>query len=326
MTTQTPARMRAVRNTAAGIEVQDVAEGDRDGLAVVNVVASGICGSDLHMLEWGPLPFTLGHEIGGHLDDGTPVTVWPLVPCGECDRCVAGEPQQCRTGTTRIYGVGPEGGMADRILVDPRNIVPLPSELPARDACLVEPIACSVHALRRAGVCASDRVAVIGAGSIGLGAVSVARFMDCRVEVEARHESQRAAAAAIGAGFVAAEADSAYDVVVDAAGTSSSIARAFALLRPGGTMVVVSSQWAPVEFPMFFASGEPTIVTANMHGPGTSAAGGTTDMQESARLLAAMPEVASAMITHRFPLEEAPHAFAVAADRSSGSIKVVLEP
>jgi threonine dehydrogenase-like Zn-dependent dehydrogenase len=318
--------MRAVRNTATGIEVQDVTEGERDGLAVVNVVASGICGSDLHMMEWGPLPFTLGHEIGGHLDDGTPVTVWPIVPCGECDRCLAQEPQQCRTGNSRIYGVGPEGGMADRILVDPRNVVTLPAGLDARDACLVEPIACSVHALRRAGVNASDRVAVVGAGSIGLGAVSVARFMGTAVDVEARHESQRAAVATIGAGFVTPEADSEYDVVVDAAGTSSSIARSLQLLRPGGTMVVVSSQWEAVEFPMFFASGEPTIITANMHGPGTSANGGTTDMEESARLLAAMPEVAKAMITHRFPLDQAPKAFAVAADRSSGSIKVVLEP
>jgi len=318
--------MRAVRNTADGIAVQEVPEGERDGLAVVNVASSGICGSDLHMMEWGPLPFTLGHEIGGHLDDGTPVTVWPLVPCGECDRCLAGEPQQCRTGNARIYGVGPEGGMADRILVDPRNVVTLPDGLAARDACLVEPIACSVHALRRAGVRPSDRVAVVGAGSIGLGAVSVARFFGNPVDVEARHESQRAAVASIGAGLVAAEAENEYDVVVDAAGTSSSIARSFALLRPGGTLVVVSSQWEAVEFPMFFASGEPTIVTANMHGPGTSASGGTTDMQESARLLAAMPEVASAMITHRFPLDQAPKAFATAADRSSGSIKVVLEP
>jgi threonine dehydrogenase-like Zn-dependent dehydrogenase len=323
--------MRAVRHTETGIEVQQVDEGERDGLAVVHVVSSGICGSDLHMMDWGALPFTLGHEVGGHLDDGTPVTVWPLVPCGSCDRCLANEPQQCRTGNSRIYGVGPEGGMADRILVDPRNVVPLPAGLSEREACLVEPIACSVHALRRARVSASDSVAVVGAGSIGLGAVAAARFLGCRVDVAARHERQRAAAASLGAGAPAegVEAGGSYDVVVDAAGTSGSIARSFELLRPGGTLVVVSSQWEPVAFPMFFASKEAVVVTATMHGPGTSVAdplSGTTDMQESARLLAAMPEVATAMITHRFPLEQAPKAFAVAADRSAGSIKVVLEP
>jgi threonine dehydrogenase-like Zn-dependent dehydrogenase len=322
--------MRAVRHTETGIEVQQVPEGDRDGMTVVRVVSSGICGSDLHMLDWGALPFTLGHEVGGRLDDGTPVTIWPLVPCGACDRCLAGEPQQCRTGNSRIYGVGPEGGMADRILVDPRNVVPLPDGLTERDACLVEPIACSVHALRRAGVTAGDRVAVVGVGSIGLGAVSVARFLGCRVDVSARHERQRAAAASLGAGEpIEGAGCEGYDVVVDAAGTTGSIARSFELLRPGGTVVIVSSQWEPVQFPMFFASKEAVLVTATMHGPGTSAEdplNGTTDMQESARLLAAMPEVATAMITHRFPLDQAPKAFATAADRSAGAIKVVLEP
>ena len=154
---------------------------------------------------------------------------------------------------------------------------------------------------------AGDRVAVVGAGSIGLGAVSVARFLGCRVDVAARHDRQRAAAASLGAGQPLEGVE--YDVVVDAAGTTGSIARSFELLRPGGTLVIVSSQWEPVEFPMFFASKEAVIVTATMHGPGTTTldpAGGTTDMQESARLLAAMPEVASAMITHRFPLDQAP--------------------
>ncbi len=84
--------------------------GERDGLAVVNVASSGICGSDLHMLEWGALPFTLGHEIGGHLDDGTPVTVWPLVPCGSATGAWPASRSSAAPALSRIYGVGPEGG------------------------------------------------------------------------------------------------------------------------------------------------------------------------------------------------------------------------
>jgi threonine dehydrogenase-like Zn-dependent dehydrogenase len=315
--------MQAVRQTAAGIAVVDVPEPDASAATgvVIQVRSSGICGSDLHMLEWGPLPFTLGHEIGGVLPDGSPVTVWPFVPCETCDRCLAGEAQQCRTVVSRIYGVGPDGGMSNLMLVDPVCVVPLPDGLSAADACLVEPIACSVHALRRAGVTSSDRVAVVGAGSIGLGAASVARFLDCRVDVAARHDSQRAAASAIGAGT---DPSGEYDVVVDAAGTTGSTVRSLELLRPGGTIVVVSSAWEPVELPMYFASKEPTLITSTMHGRGGGRA--TTDMQESALLLAAMPEVAPALITHRFPLDQAAAAFAAAADRSAGAIKVVLEP
>jgi threonine dehydrogenase-like Zn-dependent dehydrogenase len=310
--------MQAVRNTDAGVTVVDVPEPVGDG-QLVDVVSSGICGSDLHMIGWGPLPATLGHEIGGQLADGTPVAIWSLLPCGHCDRCRAGELQQCRSGTSTLYGVSLDGGMADRIQVDPRCLVPLPTGLTPADACLVEPIACSVHAFRRAGVAGTDRVAVVGAGSIGLGAAAVAKWRGCPVDVAARHPAQRAAAETIGAGL-APEGE--YDVVIDAAGTSGSLARSIELLRPGGTVILVSTAWEPMLFPAFFMNKEPTIYTATMHGEHS----GGSDMADAAQLLADLPQVAPAMITHRFPLAKAADAFGVAADRSAGAIKVVLEP
>src|SRR5687767_2516042 len=174
--------MRAVRNTDSGITVLDVPEPSETGVAV-QVAGAGICGSDLHMLQWGPMPFTLGHEVGGRLDDGTPVAVWPSRPCGVCDRCLAGEVQQCREGA-RVYGsTYGDGGMADRVVVEQRNIVPLPPGVDPGDAALVEPLACSVHAFHRGKVERGNRVAVVGAGSIGLGAASVARWLDCDVDV-----------------------------------------------------------------------------------------------------------------------------------------------
>jgi threonine dehydrogenase-like Zn-dependent dehydrogenase len=310
--------MRAVRHADAGIVVATVPEPDPDALAV-RVSSSGICGSDLHLLAWGALPFTLGHEVGGVLDDGTPVAVWPARPCGWCDRCLAGAPTQCRTGTATGYGVGADGGMADAIAVDPQNVFPLPAGLSASDGALVEPIACSVHAFRRAGVTRGDRVAVVGAGSIGLGAAAVARWMDCTVDVAARHPVQRSAAGVIGAG---SEPSGEYDVVVDAAGTASAVRRCFSLLRPGGTVVLVASYWEPVEFPQFFTMKEPTIVTATVHGEAEEG----HDMAAAAQLLADMSEVPGALITHRLPLDRAPEAFRIAADRAAGAIKVVLEP
>lgn len=311
--------MRAVRHTHAGIETLDVPEPAAGDGVRVRVRSSGICGSDLHMIGWGPMPVTLGHEIGGHLDDGTPVAVWPLVPCGTCDRCVAGEVSQCRTGPAQVYGIGRDGGMADEIVVDPGCVVPLPAGLDVADGALVEPVACAVHALRRVGVSPGDRVAVVGAGSIGLGAAAAARWMDYPVDVTARHDHQRNAATGIGVGV---EPSGEYDVVVDAAGTDTAVAQCVELVRPGGTIALLASYWDPVVFPQFFSMKEPVLVGANMHGRDASG----TDMEAAAQLLADLPEVASAMVTHRFPLARAAEAFGVAAERAAGAIKVVLEP
>lgn len=310
--------MRAVRHTASGIEVLDVPDPDAPGIRVA-VRSSGICGSDLHMLAWGPMPQVLGHEVGGRLDDGTPVAVWPSRPCGHCDRCRAGEVAQCRTGMASVYGVSSDGGMADAMVVDERNVIPLPPGVDPADAALVEPLACSVHALRRARVTSSDRVAVVGAGAIGLGAAAVARWLGCPVDVAARHPAQRDAALAFGAG---ADPEGEYDVVVDAAGTTSALETAVGLLRPGGTIVVVATHWEPIQLPQFFTSKEPTVVTAVTHGDTEQG----HDMVAAAQVLADIPEVPGAIITHRLPLDRAADAFRIAADRAAGAIKVVLEP
>ena len=312
--------MRAVRHTENGIEIADVARPDTDdGRVRVHVRSAGICGSDLHMLTWGPMPVTLGHEVAGHLDDGTPVAVWPLVSCGECDRCVAGELSQCRRVMSTLYGLGRDGGMADELVVEESCLVPLPAGLDVADAALVEPVACSLHALRRAGLREDERVAVVGAGAIGLAAAGVARAMGCTVDVMARHDGQRDAAVRIGAG-TAPEGE--YDVVVDAAGTDSALVTCFDLLRPGGTVALVASYWEPVRFPQFFSVKEPVVVGSNMHGHDESG----RDMDAAARVLADFPEIAPALVTHRFPLDRAADAFTVAADRAAGSIKVLLEP
>jgi threonine dehydrogenase-like Zn-dependent dehydrogenase len=312
--------MRAVHRTHNGIEVLDVARPGTDDRRVrVRVRAAGICGSDLHMVGWGPMPTTLGHEVAGRLDDGTPVAVWPLVACGECDRCVTGEVTQCRRASSLMYGVGRDGGMADELVIEESCLVPLPAGLDVADASLVEPVACSVHALRRAGLRGDERVVVVGAGPIGLAAAAVAKAMGCTVDVMARHDSQRSAARKIGAGV---EPAGEYDVVVDAAGTDSAVALCCELLRPGGTIAVVSVYWEPVRFPQFFSMKEPVVVASNYHGHGEDG----RDMDAAAQVLADSPEIAAAMVTHRFPLYDAAHAFAVAADRAAGAIKVVLEP
>jgi threonine dehydrogenase-like Zn-dependent dehydrogenase len=312
--------VRAVRCTANGIAVIEVPEPDAAG-PTLSVSAAGICGSDLHLVERGPLPFTLGHEFAGVLDDGTPVAVDPGAPCGRCDQCQGGAGHRCRTGTGRMLGVAVDGGMAERIAVREHAVIPLPVGLNLADACLVEPLGVAVHGLRIADVTASTRVAVVGAGAIGLAAVAAARGFGCdEVGLVARHAHQQIAGERLGATIVG---DCEYDVVVEAAGTETALATGAALCRPGGEVLFLSTHWQPVPVPGIVAlMKELTFRWSYTYGTHP----GGRDLDDAAALLARDPEIAATLVTHRFPLDEAPAAFRVAADRGHGAIKVVLEP
>jgi threonine dehydrogenase-like Zn-dependent dehydrogenase len=209
--------------------------------------------------------------------------------------------------------------MAERCLVPAAAVVRLPGGVPLRDACLVEPLAVAVHGIRRGRVRPEERVAVVGGGSIGQLAVVACKAAGVAVDVEARHEHQRAAASRLGAGTVT----DGYDVVVEAAGTSSALARAVELARPGGRIVLLGTYWDAVEMPgQAIAMKELELLPANMY----ARVGPSRDFDVAAAILAHQPDVAGIVITHRFPLDAAHEAFATAADRASGAIKVVLEP
>jgi threonine dehydrogenase-like Zn-dependent dehydrogenase len=312
--------MRGVCNTERGIEVLDVPDPDPAGGVRVTIRSAGICGSDLHMIGFGPIPFPLGHELGGVLDDGTVVAIDPNDPCGACDQCVAGHRHRCRLVAERARGTGAPGGMADAIVVDESALVPCPPGLDASDACLVEPLGVAVHGLRIVDVAPSDRVAVIGAGSIGLCALAAARPVAGEIALVARHDHQRAAGERLGA---TASVDGEYDVVVECAGTDDALATAAQLCRPGGVVLFLSTHWTPVTLP-----GIPALMKelGFRWGFTYGAYDGGRDLDDAASILAADPTIADELITHRFALDDAAEAFRVAADRASGSIKVVLEP
>lgn len=312
--------MRAVRNTEDGVAVVQVPDPEPGADQVrIRVRSTGICGSDFHILEWGPRPVTLGHEFAGLLDDGTPVAVEPQVPCGTCDRCLAGAGQQCRTIFDRTYGFSLDGGLADEVLVHPSCVVPLPAGIDLTQAGLVEPLAVAVHALHRGGVEAGSRVLVVGGGSIGLAVVAAARWLGADVTLSARHDHQVRAGERLGAG---APTRDDHDVVIDAAGTQSSLDQAVRQVRPGGTVVAAGTYWSPVQIGVLLSLKEVVLVPSVTYGEH----GGHREFDEAAEVLAATPELADTMITHRFGLDDAAEAFRVAADRSAGAIKVQLTP
>ncbi len=312
--------MRAVRNTDRGIEVVDVAPVEPgDGLVRVRVRAAGICGSDLHLVEWGPMPVTLGHEFAGLLDDGTEVAVQPQTPCLECDRCRADDDHLCRTLLSRTHGVSIDGGLADEVLVDPRAVIPLPAGVALDDAGLVEPLAVAVHGLNIVAVETGQRVLVIGGGSIGLCAVAALGQRGVAPDLVTRHAHQAEAGERLGA---TAGLDADYDLVIDAAGSQPAVDQAFDRVRPGGTVVALATYWAPVQVGLAMSTKEVRFVASSGYGHHH----GAREFAEAAGVLAAVPELPAALVTHRFGLDDAAEAFRVAGDRASGAIKVQLHP
>jgi threonine dehydrogenase-like Zn-dependent dehydrogenase len=309
--------MRAVRNTSTGPAVVDVGEPDGDGL-LLRVVSSSICGTDVGLVAMGSVGYTLGHEFAGVAEDGRAYSVEPSLSCGACPECEAGHTQRC-VGPHTNLGIFVDGGLCERIRIPAANLVPLPPGLDVRDACLVEPGSVAWHGVRRAAIQPGERVVVVGGGAIGLLVVAVARHMGTTVDLEARYPHQRDAAARLGAG----PPSGAYDVVVDAAGTESGLARCSDLARPGGRVVLlgVYHHLVPVPGVMTLVK-ELTWIGAMAYGRHD----GVREVDEVAAVLATSPDIAPTLITHRLSLDDAIEAFRVAADRKSGVIKVAIHP
>ena len=104
-----------------------------------------------------------------------------------------------------IHGVGRDGGMAEKIIVPSRCIALLPNNVSAADACLVEPLAVAAHGLRMLDLKPNSRVAIIGAGAIGLAAAAILTPHVATVDIAARHNAQKEAAEGRGRRLQAAD-------------------------------------------------------------------------------------------------------------------------
>jgi L-iditol 2-dehydrogenase len=312
--------MKAVRCCDKQVQVVEVPAPDGEGVTV-NVSSAGICGSDLHMVNAGyDLPSTMGHEVAGTLSDGTAVALEPVAPCGHCDMCVQGDYQLCRLSAGMVYGVGLDGGMAEQIIVPERSIVVLPNNVSASDACLVEPLGVAAHGIRMLDIQPNSRIAIIGAGAVGLAAAAVLTPFVATVDIAARHDVQKQAAERLGARL---NPSGEYDFVVECAGNSEALAQAARLCKPGAVILLLANYWDGAEFPAFDVGLKGLKIYASfMYGR----QGLVRDVDTAAQLMAQRPELADIMITHRLPLDAAAEAFTIAADRKAGAIKVVLEP
>ena len=311
--------MKAVRSVQGGVAVVELDEPPGTG-ELLHMKATSICGSDLSYIRFGSRSI-LGHELAGLREDGTPVVVEAIYGCMECAQCARGAYNLCPTHGQRALGISADGGMAEYFRAPAARLVALPPGLGVHEASLVEPAAVSWHALRLAGTGPQTRVAVVGAGALGLLAVAGARRLGAtEVALGARHPYQKEAGERLGGDV---DPEGLYDVVVEAAGTQESLARCGELVAPGGTIVVLGVHFGPVQLdwmPLFHK--EARVIPSL----GYCAHDGGREMDDVAAMLADDPDIARTLITHRFPIEDAAEAFRVASERASGAVRVVIEP
>ncbi len=312
------------------------------GEVLLRVRACGICGSDLHFYR-GALPampnISPGHEFAGEVVElgegvdgfspGQRVVVEPIRVCRECAYCRTGQYQLCARRV--LLGTFAPGGLAQYVAVAAYTLYPLPDDLDFEMGALVEPLAVAVHGLHLVGLSVGERVLVLGSGSIGLLAVLAARAAGAgEVIVTYRHEHQAKAALAAGASR-AVKAEEAggldkegIDVVVETVGGGApTLGQALGLVRPGGRIAVLGLFTQPVQVNALALM----LKEARLAGGITYCRPGQhSDFDVAIGILRADPERARALVSHRFSLEEAAEAFAVAADKSSGSIKVQVRP
>lgn len=258
--------MKAVRWYARGdVRVLDVdlPGPPPPGWVRIKVSACGICGTDVEEYTDGPVvapvhphpltgtcaPLTLGHEVVGvvesvgtevALQPGTAVAVDGILSCGQCVACRRGTATLC----PKVAAVGQhfDGGLAEYVLAPAFSCFPY-SGIPAEAAVFAEPLSVAVRAVAKAGIGVGAEVGIVGAGTIGLLCLQVARQAGAgTITVIEPHAERRKLALRLGAdaAVLPGEQNGGPQVVIDASGRAASAAAAVRWSGTGGRTIVLS--------------------------------------------------------------------------------------
>ncbi|MGB5951994.1 MAG: alcohol dehydrogenase catalytic domain-containing protein, partial [Ornithinimicrobium sp.] len=303
----------------------------------------GVCGSDTHAFHGRhphiPIPYLPGHEATGVVTEvgdgvtsvavGDRVVVEPTLPCWECKQCLGGSENLCER--LEFFGCGyPHGGMAEHFVIRADRLHHIPDDIEDLDAALIEPLATPVHAARIAGELAGRAVAILGAGTIGLLLLAVARRSGAsKIVLTDPLAAKRDAALRMGADAaldatspdvvdqVRAALGESADVVFDCVGVRATTVAGVEMARKGGTVVIVGVPSADYELPMRTLQDEQIRIQG-------SATYVPQDYAAAIEMIQAGAVRSTDFITGEFGLEQARQAFE--ASTSGEHIKVLIRP
>lgn len=233
---------------------------------LVKIKRIGVCGSDIHvyhgMHPYTSYPVTQGHEVSGkivklgqyvsNLEVGQKVTIEPQVFCGRCYPCLHGKYNLCEN--LKVMGFQTVGTASEYFAVDASKITPLPEGLSYNEGAMIEPLAVTVHAGKRFADIKGAKVAILGAGPIGillsqsvkaLGAseVMITDISERRLELAKSVGADYAVNTKdvdFGAGLVECFGPDKADVIYDCAGNDITINQAIQNARKGSTIILVA--------------------------------------------------------------------------------------
>jgi L-iditol 2-dehydrogenase len=320
------------------------AETPGPGEVMLRVTAVGLCGSDLHWYEEAGIgdarlsrPLVLGHEFGGVIAagprSGERFAVDPAYNCGRCGPCLDGRAHLCLI--MRFAGHGTTDGALRSLMAWPERLLqPIPNSIGDDEAPILEPLGVALHAMDLGPIAPGGRAGVYGCGPIGLLLVQLLRLNGATAVVATdRLEHRVAAARAMGATeafTVDATAgpdvssvrklvrEQEVDVAFEVSGSDEALADAIGAARPGGRVVLVGIPAG--DRTAFHAAAARRKELSFLY----SRRMASHDFRRAVGLVADGRVQIAALISHRYPLAQAPEAFETLAERSG--LKVIVNP
>ncbi|MBN2224818.1 MAG: alcohol dehydrogenase catalytic domain-containing protein [Deltaproteobacteria bacterium] len=360
----------------------DIPEQELPGKNWVRVksLATGICGADIAMffvkaspgisiaaLPGVPRAF-MGHEVVGTvIEKGPGVTALAIgdrvileryLPCCStkeiappCGPCKEGNYTLCENFSEGTLPPNLGAGFSERFLAHKTQLVKVPKDITDDQAVLVEPTAVSLHAVLSRLPKRGEKVLVIGAGTIGLGVIQIAKALgkdftlyalekipfkkELAKKYGADHvlegDPYRAVAEATGAKLYRGPLGNnttlgGFDLIYDCVGYSATIHDSLRWLKAKGEYIMIGNQLSPVSFdqtPVW--QQELTIKGINAHGSETYQGKKTSSFALAMDLIGKKKISVDGLITHRFPFADYKQAFKLAKEKSSDVIKVMLK-
>jgi len=334
------------------------------GQVLIRVTKCGICGSDVRYFHgenpWSkqtlgrhidnPPNIILGHEFTGVVQEvfdksdahllGRRVGINTFITCGRCSFCRNGQENLCDYTKHLGHGQGwgkmdfYPGGMAEFCPAFASQIFELPENVTDEQATFFDPLIAAIHAVDVGRPKPLDKVAILGAGPIGLLIAQLVKVYGAIATFITDIAAENVAIAKkVGVDYpmnLSGASKGVYDLVMEktnyqgvnlafnTVGTSASILESLKILKKGGTLVLMAAKEDEISFPSLLLSGERTIRTSSnaMY----------SDFPRVIELVSGGQVKVEPLITHRFDLSDAVAAFEVACNKSkTGAVKVIID-